>query len=244
MTPVSPFQYQYFFSAVGGSGSTFLVRNLARRYGEVGNKPDNAFRPHYPELWSGNFNLDQGTFEERAGGTFTPTGSSLEDILPEYIEYLRDDPFRTVVFGTAAELGLLSAMRVPKIVFLVRHPLHAFASWAKPERHGDVIDDLGGVNARGAIEFFARRWKRATDELIRLADLDLLGGVIRYEHAHSDAAALDLGQVFADFDATKRNHGVLSDAGVEQLRHITQVNFERIYERRWVDSIDDLVSSV
>ncbi len=243
MISVTPFQYQYFFSAVGGSGSPFLVRSLLKWNGEVGDKPDNAFRPNYAALWSGDFNLDQGTFEGRAGGSFVPAGFTLEEILPECIEQLRDDPCRTVVFGTPAELGLLSAMRVSKVVFLGRHPLHAYALWAKPERHGDVIDVLGGVNAPIAAEFSTQRWTRATDELIRLADLGILGGVVRYEHAHSDAASFGLGHVFEDFDATKRNHGVLSAAAVDMLRHITQANFERIYEQKWHACVDFLVSS-
>ena len=237
MKSLPPFQYQLLFSAMGGSGSTYLVRNLPRLFAEVGNKPDNAFRPRYPQLWACDFGTDQGDFHARAGGKFNSSGSCLEEVLPLYLEYLRDDPFRTAVFGTAAELGLLSALQVPKVVFLVRHPLDGYASWSKPQRHGDVIDALGGIDSPRAIRFYADRWVRVTDEILRLHELRLLGGVIRFEHAHYDASMLGLSQVFQGFDCNKRNRGALRQQSKELIREIVETNYQRIYLDDWTESI-------
>src|SRR4051794_31767262 len=129
---------KYIFSALGGGGSTYLVRSLARRY-DVGNKPDTVFRPDYRELRIGTVNVKQGVLEERTGGYLPPQRASLEAFLTQYLEFLRASPRRTAVFNTCAELGLFSKYHVEGVVFLVRHPLHSYVSWAKPERHGDAV---------------------------------------------------------------------------------------------------------
>ena len=219
----------YIFAAIGGSGSTHLIRTLATRY-EVGAKPDTVFRPSYPELRIGDLNINQGTFAERSHGYAISTDATLEEILPEYVRYLRRSPSRTAVFNTAAELGLFSKYEIPDVVFLIRHPLHAFASWAKPERHGDIVRYLGGLNSPVAIERFARRWNAVVDEMRRLQEAGILGGYIRYEYAASDARPLGLGWIYRDLDSSRRNSAALSEVSSSFLQSLVHSRLMELYD--------------
>jgi hypothetical protein len=217
----------YLFSSIGGSGSSYLISRLERRH-EVGRRPDSVFRRDYPELREGSVADDPRGFEERAHGYRIPPGATLEQVLPGYVEHLRRRR-RTAVFNTAAGLGLFSRLGIDGVVFLVRHPLHAFASWAKPERHGDLVDGLGGVADERALAYFARRWNAVAAEIRRLDAAGLLGGVVRYEQAREDARPLRLRWVFARLDGSRRNADVLP-AGVEtRLRARVREEYERLY---------------
>ena len=113
---------RYIFATIGGSGSTYLVRKLSSRC-EVGNKPDTVFQAPVDGL-----EIDQGTFEERSDGFPVKEGESLEEMLARYIPHVQASAQRTTVLNTAAERGMLSKMAVRDVVFLVRHPLHAYVS--------------------------------------------------------------------------------------------------------------------
>ncbi len=218
------------FSVIGGSGSTYLINTLRQRF-SVGNKPDTVFRPQIPELRVGDVNVNQGSLHERAPGFEVRCEETLEDFLLRYVDFLRNDAGRTAVFNTCAELGLFSRFRIPDVIFVVRHPLDAYVSWAKPERHAPVINYLGGITSRDAIEFYGRRWTRFTDDLFRLRELGLLGGVIRYEFARTDVQSLSgLAWLFSDFDVSRRNTSVLSEEAVAILEKIVRPNFFRLYE--------------
>lgn len=218
----------FVFSSMGGSGSSYLISALSRRC-EVGRRPDSFFRRDYPELREGTVADDRRTFEERAHGYRIAPGATLEDVLPGYVEYLRRKRRRTAVFNTAAELGLFSKLGIGDVVFLVRHPLHAFASWAKPERHGDLVDGLGGVGDERALLYFARRWNAVAAEIRRLDALGLLGGTVRYEYAAADARPLRLRWVFARLDSSRRNWGALSPDSETRLRELVHDEFESFY---------------
>ncbi len=219
---------RYIFTAIGGSGSNYLIRALATRY-EVAVKPDAVFRSLDKRLTEYERGIDQGTFAERAHGYQISEGAALKDVLPDYVAYLRADSARTAVFNTAAELSLFSALRIPDVVFLIRHPLHAYVSWAKPGRHADIIADLGGLCSPRSIDYYTDRWNAFTDELIRMGNLSLLGGLIRYEFAKTDAESLSLDWAFSDFDSGRRNHGVLPSASEDYLRQRVWSRFASVY---------------
>lgn len=203
------------FCAIGGSGSTFFVTALRRHFMHVGNKPDTVFRSelHLPD---GDL-IPQGTFEERALGFRRPVRSSPADTITQYVSFLMERPTeRAAVFNTSAELHLFSSLAIGRVVFLVRHPIDAYLSWSKPERHGTVIDALGGIESDSAIRFFALRWREVAIEIRALADVGLLGGVIRYERALEDASLLGLQVLFGHFEHGRRNTG-LSEGGCDHL---------------------------
>jgi hypothetical protein len=139
-------------------------------------------------------------------------------------------PNHTVVFNTAAEQGLLSKHAITDVVFLIRHPLHAYVSWAKPERHGAVIHALGGLNSRRGVEHYGRRWLAFATECLTLQKMGILGGIIRYEFARKDAQRLDdLEWIFADFASDRRNFGHLRQEYEELLRGIVLETYSALY---------------
>ena len=219
----------YLFATMGGSGSNYLTQRLATRL-DVGNKPDTIFRPFIPELRIGNLNAKQGIWSERTPGFPRVPGESIDAFLVRYVGFLRESDCGTAVFNTCAELGLFSKYAVQNVVFLIRHPLHAYASWSKPERHGEIIDHLGGINAEPAVQMFMRRWNRTVTEAIRLRHMGILGGLVRYESAREDASKLPgLEWVFSEFDSSKRNWGYVSSQAEELAREITRHVFDAIY---------------
>lgn len=216
---------KYIFSAIGGSGSSYLINVLSRRY-VVGDKPDTVFSNSINGL-----KVDQGTFEERSNGFKTLPGETLEDLLPRYVTHLRNAPSHTAVFNLAAQRGLFSKLAILGVVFLVRHPLHAYVSWSKPERHKQYVDSFGGVNSMGAVRFYANRWRAVVAECLRLREANILGGLVRFEHAHVDASVInDLAWVFDGFDSSKRNFGVLDTEYEEQMRDLVASVYFQIYD--------------
>lgn len=213
-----------FFAAMGGSGSTYLIERLRQRF-SVGNKPDTAFRNDYPELRTAT---DQGSFLCRSGG-YSASSSNLEEVLPGYLQWVQKDNRRVTVLNTCAELGLLSAYRVPGVVFLIRHPFHAYGSFIKPERHLADVAALGGPESDAAIDWFAMRWVRVVQEAERLRRMGLLGALVRYEFAPADAMAAGVTWVFDDFDVTRRNVDAVGQSAEERLRAKVVPDFFHYY---------------
>lgn len=207
----------WLFSSVGGQGSRHLISALRTRR-HVGDKPDNALWQSLPGAVGAGFTPDQGSFLERSGAAEMGSQHNLFDTFPRYIRWLRAKPERTAVFGLSAEFGLFSLFRVPHVAFLVRDPVDAYVSWAKPERHGDMIEAMGGLESAQAIDYYGTRWLRATLEYVQLRELDLAPHLIRYEQARTDAETIGYGWAFRDFRSDRTNRHVLSPSGEAQLR--------------------------
>jgi hypothetical protein len=222
----------YVFAAIGGSGSTYLIRSLMRRY-DVGAKPDTVFRspvPPPPDRPSTDGLIgDANLFAELSGGCRIAPGATLREVLPGYLEFVRSVGHRTAVFNTCAELGLFSDLAVHDVVFLARHPLRAYLSWAKPERHGPVLDRWGGVLSEPAIRYYATRWAAMVDEMSRLEQMGILGGLIRFERARADATPLGLAWIFDRFDERRMSLGVLPPHLEELLRSLVWPQYARLY---------------
>jgi len=165
-------------------------------------------------------------FAQLAHGYRPPPNATLEEVLPRYVRHLGRR--RTAVFNTAAELGLFSRLEIPNVVFLVRHPLHALGSWAKPERHGELVDRLGGVAGDRALATSPGAGMVAA-EIGRLESRGLLGGVVRYEFAAADARPLGLGWVVAGLDSSRRNPGVLGPETRARLHELVRGEFDGLY---------------
>jgi hypothetical protein len=213
---------------MGGSGSSYLIRALSRRC-QVGARPDTVFRLDHPDLRDATVAENGRSFADRAHGYRIPPGAGLEDVLPGYVDHLRRRRRRTAVFNTAAELGLFSKLSIGNVVFVVRHPLHALVSWSKPERHGDLAERLGGAGAEENIRQFARRWNAVADEAEHLGKAGLLGGIVRYEYALTDAEPLGLVWVFRDLDSSRRNWDALDPAAENLLRELVWARYTALY---------------
>ncbi|HKP74208.1 MAG TPA: hypothetical protein VJT67_01640 [Longimicrobiaceae bacterium] len=215
---------KYVFAAFGGSGSTELIRRLSSRY-VVGNKPDAVF---FTQL--GAVRIDQGTFAERSRGFSPPPGATLQQAVTAYCRWLAARPDHTAVFNTAAGEGVFSAAGIPDVVFLLRHPVHAYVSWAKPERHGSLLEQFGGVNSEPGVTWYARRWKLAAREYLRLRAARIPCALVRYEHAERDARSLpELRAIFAGFDGGRRNPGVLRPELEELMFESVRIVYSELY---------------
>jgi hypothetical protein len=213
-------------SAIGGSGTHWLMAALERRL-RVARKPDNLFRINYHELcpnistcshlvggrtreeiarcWPDQQRQHSEEFVRRSGGYRWTGGPWLEPGIVDYLDWMAGQDSYVFMSGTLSELGLLSRYAVPGVVMVVRDPVQVLLSWAKPYRHGDVVDHLGGITSRSTLDFIATRWNRHASEALRLHEIGLLAGVIRFEHASEDAARLGLDWVFDGFDPRRRN---------------------------------------
>jgi hypothetical protein len=220
----------HLFAAIGGCGSTYLIRKLRERY-RVDDKPDTVYRPLMGETRIGSVNASQGTLADRAPGFPAIAGESLENMFQRYVVFVRNDPLRTGVLNTVSEFALFSRCGIRDVVFLVRHPLHAYASWAKPERHGNVVEYLGGIQNVLPAKTYFERWRRFSDEALAVCNANLGGRIIRFEYARADASGdAELMWLFEEFDSSRRNWGVVSDAVVKGVRAIVAPTYRLLYD--------------
>ena len=216
-------------ATIGGSGSHRLMEALGSRL-RVADKPDNVLRPNYHTLWAGRFGTDQGRFVDRSLGFEWKAGPWLESGFVDFMRWVDTQQSYALVSGTFAELGLFSRHRVPGVIFIVRDPVQTLLSWAKPYRHGDVVDYLGGPNSPACLEFIASRWNRHAAEALRLRHLGILGGLIRFETAPADAARLGLEWAFDDFCVDRRSRpDELTSESIEYLDRTTREARAELY---------------
>ena len=216
---------KYIFSTVGGSASTYLIDNLSKKY-VVGDKPDAIFQPILKPL-----NINPGTFKKRSKGFCLNNSEDLKTIFPKYIEYIKEMPNMTAVFNYAAELHLFSQYKVENVVFQVRHPLHSYLSFTKPERHKGKVDFYGGVASIEAINYYCKRWNALVEEYCRLMELGICTWILRYEFMDNDINQLnDLKWVYDSFDSSKRNNGVLDQASEHALKNMVSDTYFKIYD--------------
>jgi hypothetical protein len=237
------------FCSRGGCGSTALNRGLVRSgyTRHHASKPDVCFtradlvaagsdlyasrqivgpagyaeRPSKPEAIA--------EFRRRADYDLDPRRTIADNLLA-FLDHL-ERAGRTALFNTAAAFGFFRTHRIARVVFLVRHPLDAYASWTKPERHQDVVRSLGGIDADAALSLFARLWAATADEYLALRDRGLAPVLIRFESARSDAeaAAPELASVFDGWDSARRSRDRLP-AGVRgRLLPLVSDPLSRLY---------------
>jgi hypothetical protein len=233
-------------ATIGGSGSHRLIEALSIRF-PVAAKPDNVFRINHHELcpvgldcphthrrsdpWYRNRSLILDEFAELSGGYVWHSGPLLGDGLPDYVAWARCQR-HAVVLGTAGELGLLSEHRVSEVVVLLRDPVQVLLSWGKPYRHGHLVDAMGGLNHETTLDYIATRVVRLATEARRLQGLGLLRGVIRFEHAQSDADQLGLGWAFEDFEDHRSNaEGILLENTLHHMRQVTNPHLAPFYKQ-------------
>ena len=192
----------------------------------VANKPDAIFQPILKPL-----NINPGTFEERSKGFCLSKSDELQSIFPKYIEHIKKNSNMTAVFNYAAELHLFSQYKVENVIFQVRHPLHSYISFAKPERHKGKIDFYGGITSIEAMNYYCKRWNALIEEYCRLLDLGLCTWVLRFEYIDKDINQLnDLKWLYESFDSSMRNNGILDQASEHHLKTMVSKSFYKIYD--------------
>ena len=234
------------FCALGGSGSSALRKALERsgRFARVGNRPDVPFLPEpcYTVCYEpGRQRLDErglaarptpsaaAEFHRRSGARLDPE-RSIGEGLERYVTSL-PGLRQGALLNTAATLGFFSERGIRNVTFLVRHPLHAYGSWVKAERHLGNIERVGGPDSERSVEFWADLWSASVREYCTLRDKGLEPVLLRFEHAAEDAgrAGAELGALFGRWDPSKRNPGVLRPDLEALMRERTAEGFAALY---------------
>ena len=221
-------------ATMGGSGST-AVQDILRPHFLILDKPDTVFRNILPELKVTN--RSQEPWETRAAGIshFNP-----DDPLSTAINLLeackRHSESVVLISNTFAELGIWSRARTSGVTFLLRHPLHAYLSWCKSERHGDIAEQFGGKENAAFARRFAIRWSKIATEYFRLREIGCGPSLLRFEFLPSDSIevirTVPLFQAVAtSWRSELRNFGSAFDNLSDLFREVTGQNFFRLYER-------------
>ncbi|WP_204346659.1 hypothetical protein [Psychroserpens algicola] len=215
---------KYIFIAIGGSGSKFLRNKLSSRY-LTGNKPDAIFQPILSKM-----NIKVENFEFYSKGFKTSQNDNLELIIPKYVDFLRKDTNRTAVFNYAIEKSVFSKNKIDDVIFQIRHPLHAYLSFGKPERHKNILDYYGGINDKRAIDYYCTRWIFLIKEYLKMKEFGLNVYLLRYEYVESDLTDIpELNWIYKDFDSTKRNDNILSNSNTNYLRSKVEKYYNKTY---------------
>lgn len=164
------------------------------------------------------------------------TGRTLAENFEAYLAHLARRGHACVVRGTSVA-GRLAGWKPRQPVFLVRHPLQSYVSYAKPERHLRDIDALGGLGAPAAIDFWAWSWNTLVAEYASCVDAGLEPVLVRYETVAADTEHSPdpiLRAVFSSF-RPHTNRIDLPDATVRRMRDAVTPAYFSIYDRWELD---------
>lgn len=232
---------------LGGSGSTYLRRRIVVSwmavYGttlEVSLRPDTAWisepalRHMTPSRqWiEGLYDLATtescDRFKAQSGWRPKPY-RSIDGNLADYLIWLARKA-RGAMFAVAHAHGFFSDHRVHGVIFLVRHPLHAYGSWTKRERHANLVDPVGGKDAQEAAEGYCRRWCSLVDEYHACETNESV--LLRFEQAPSDARDHDVLRAATEgWTPDLRNDGALAPATEDLIRSMTEARVRDLYGR-------------
>jgi hypothetical protein len=202
------------FCAIGGGGSSALITRVAKYAAFVGMRPDNLFqvRGGFDRvLETGALHLSPSTalsgvvadaphnedfdlwgavrsWRTQTGYIIDPcltVGANLD----AYLGWLRAYG-GAAVFWQLPAFRYFSSQRMQDVVFLVRRPLDAWASFTEPWRHAALLDEFGGRETSRALGVFCRWWSSHVDEYLALRDADCSPVLLRYDHAYEDGAEL------------------------------------------------------
>lgn len=171
---------------------------------------------------------DYSVFADRTRDQFAPdTSLTIEENLVHFIRWVEAQR-HFVVFNNAAIMQLFSRNSIERVVFLIRHPVNAYVSLADPNRHPELFEALGGVNAERSLHLRADNWNRRVEEYLRCRDQGLDPVLIRYEHAAEDAHRRpELAPLFANMVARSREP---ADPDIEDaMRRLTEHNYHQLY---------------
>lgn len=201
------------YVACGGSGSTELCNRLALFADEVQVRPDLVY-----------YDSDRGLRLIRDSNPLPfipPMPYGMTNSLASI--YRRFGRIAWVLCNPALPW---SHHEMPPAAYLIRHPVHAFASWIKPERHADTAANYGGPD--GVLDRWCTWWLDIARDYIR-GRWEGRGHLLRYEHMISDAAGLELRDHLDGWDSDRRND--LDPVLATRIRHLTEPEVLYLYGR-------------
>jgi hypothetical protein len=223
----------FIFIAAGGSGTTYFLQSLCKKY-KVDAKPDTylvkkgePFSPkkgQYHQAVSDLYDYPSSGaivgFRERSGFKLD-SQQTINDNILNYIEHLKQSN-RKVLFNSLYKFAFFRNNAIKGVTALIRHPLHAYLSYAKKKRHQNLINHYGGVNSEEAINFYAHAWNRIVDES---------SIVLRFEYFYEDISKIEMEKnVFKKWDSTKRNENILTKKSTKILFDKVKNNYLKHYD--------------
>jgi hypothetical protein len=217
------------FASYGGCGSSFLMKphpsdfSLQNKQHPLGNiKPEEVYKKKPLER-------NYRKFNKRAQYQINYK-LTLEQNLLRYIKYLENDLHKAAIFSAAYRYHFFSKHSIKNVVFLVRHPIHAYLSYAKPNRHLHVIEAMGGLYSEKSLKWFGGIWRDLVAEYIRLRELNFKPVLIRFEYAIEDSERYGLTSIFKAFKIKKRNYADNKKAE-KRMRKIVGRLYDAIYDK-------------
>ena len=237
---------KYLFSALGGSGSTFLAHRFQKRGLEVAVRPDTYFVPriingrgNHKKNIQANHQLIDGYHvnpeKEAANEWYRRSGWRLDESKPlagqlkRYIQWARSEPKYVVMFNYLHLGRFFSQYRIFDIITLVRHPLHNFVS-LYGHQHPEKVQSMGGLDTEEAVRFFADLWRAWVYEALICRHK-----IIRFEFARADYKGVknvpkEIKNLFHSWDSSKRNHGVVSADNERLLYTLVKAEYHKLYD--------------
>lgn len=172
---------------------------------------------------------DYSVFTSRCDGTFVPDpAQTIEENIVALIEEANRGVC-AVMLNNATQMAVFSRNSISDVVFLVRHPVDTYLSFADPKRHGDIVEALGGFDSEEALRARADVWNRRAEEFLRCRELGLSPVLIRHEFAANDAATSSgLKAIFADNVAQPPKQAPRHIS--ERLAELTSDTYGQLYD--------------
>ena len=235
---------KYMYCCYGGSGSTHLYRSLKGIYAFMAGRPETYFLPEYfPKQKKSATKRDQQTsfkgyddlpsktaiqgFYRRSGFLFD-SEKSINDNLVAYVKNVLKYPSHNVMFSRAPMFGFFSRNKINGVIFVVRHPVHQYISLTKHQRHYEFVEDYGGVNTEGGVNFWIKEW----GSYVRDA-LESGSHIVRYEFAQEDAKKTRkkaVNKIFSSWVGNSRNAGVLNKKYESMMRDGLKDLYNEVYD--------------
>lgn len=234
---------KYIFIAVGGSGSSYLVKCLDRIY-NIDSKPDTYFviqgqpftkkRKNFHQM-VGDKGLESFPEKQSMLGFLGRTDFQMDENktiacnMKNYIDAIKEDVKRTAIFNSMPKFNFFVEYNICDLVCLVRHPMHAYLSFTKKDRHFNLVKNTGGVNSKKSIDYYTGAWNNNVSQHLGLIDR---GSVcLRYEFFKEDLLKTSLPkEIFKGWNSSNRNSGLTLDSE-KYLRSKVEDNYFKIYDR-------------
>lgn len=165
------------------------------------------------------------SFAKRSGFKF----SDSEDIYDGLRRYLLEMDNKAVLFNSIYKFGFFSSIKSPDLVILVRHPYAAYLSYAKPERHKNLADQMDGIKGDKFISYFCNSWNCLVNEYLKCKEFGAKS--LRYEYLEQDAVGISiLDRVRRNWKPQIRNIDCQSKEAVK-IRKLTSNFYDEIYSQ-------------
>lgn len=229
---------KYIFAGIGGCGSSHAIRSLELKF-KVHSKPDTYFvqegepytrkkgNPH--QLLTSSGLAAQPTaaataaFKKRTKYSFD-CSMSIEKNLEMYIKFIHSSPKLTVFFNSIPKMSFFSKHNISNVVFLVRHPLDAYISFTKPNRHLNLVEGAG-INSTESIDYYINSWSSVVRESLAAPESVLL----RHEFFNADVKKCPNLAFLKTNWKRSTNVDVLSTSASQYLKDSVSELYSQIY---------------